>query len=664
MEFAQRLRFAADGQREVLVVQTFEPIAPDASAAPAATGSGTSRGGASPGGANPQRRESGFRRTLSVRAVAPRRLANAPATAPATAPANAAGPAAEPAPGRAEAGRWRFRLAGASFAKTLAPDATRRELTRDDGGLRLMLTTPGTVWEADGTCLLPTAESAASSLAIEYRTALTNDRFVPLAVPPLPAPAADALSVAPGFVGQRLPLDDAHMPTALAWRPDGTLVIASLKGQVLEARDTNGDGLEDRLSVLADGLAAPYGVAVAVPASVSATAAATARTVVDVATKTAVLRLWDEDGDRRADRIETVASGWGHTVDYHDWTVGLPSDGRGGYFVGLGCEQDKRSLAAARWRGAVLRLAAPPGGLAAGERFAVELVSGGHRFPMGLARNRAGELFATDNQGNFNPFNELNHVRPGLRFGFLNSVERRPDFQPPTEPPSIEIPHPWTRSVNGICFLEADGDRPFGPFTGHLVGCEYDTRRLVRMSLQRVGGTFQGAVYPLTYDQPRGEPWLLGPICCAVAPNGDLVVGGIRDSGWGGGNNLGEVVRLRFAPEQLPAGIAEVRAVAQGFQIDFTQPLPRDRLANPAHYSLVSYRRESTPAYGGSDLQRRDETIRQIVVADDARSVRVRLDNMRAGFVYEWRLRNLVADGTPFHPAEAYFTLRPLPQGE
>ena len=32
---------------------------------------------------------------------------------------------------------------------------------------------------------------------------------------------------------------------------------------------------------------------------------------------------------------------------------------------------------------------------------------------MGMARNREGELFVTDNQGNYNPFNELNHVRKG-----------------------------------------------------------------------------------------------------------------------------------------------------------------------------------------------------------------------------------------------------------
>ena len=32
---------------------------------------------------------------------------------------------------------------------------------------------------------------------------------------------------------------------------------------------------------------------------------------------------------------------------------------------------------------------------------------------------------------------------------------------------------------------------------------------------------------------------------CAVSPRGDLYVGGIRDSGWGGANNIGEIVRLR-----------------------------------------------------------------------------------------------------------------------
>src|SRR5690606_14338680 len=119
-------------------------------------------------------------------------------------------------------------------------------------------------------------------------------------------------------------------------------------------------------------------------------------------------------------------------------------------------------------------------------------------------------------------------------------------FKPEETPPAIAIPHPWTRSVNGICFLEtpaAERERLgydlFGPWEGDLVGSEYDTRRLVRMSLDHVGDVVQGAVYPMTYDPGEGadvEKGLLGPISCAVAPNGDLYVGNIRDGGWGGGN--------------------------------------------------------------------------------------------------------------------------------
>ena len=66
------------------------------------------------------------------------------------------------------------------------------------------------------------------------------------------------------------------------------------------------------------------------------------------------------------------------------------------------------------------------------------------------------------------------------------------------------------------------------------------------MTLQNVGGTMQGAAYPLSLD--HGEDFhahgFLGPLTAAVSPRGELYVGDIRDSGWGGGPNHGAVVRL------------------------------------------------------------------------------------------------------------------------
>ena len=100
---------------------------------------------------------------------------------------------------------------------------------------------------------------------------------------------------------------------------------------------------------------------------------------------------------------------------------------------------------------------------------------------------------------------------------------------------------------------------------------------------------------------------LLGPIVCAIKPTtGELYVGEIRDSGWGAGNNIGQIVKIKIEPEKLPCGIAEVRA---------TQDRLHDRLLSAGRSSQSrrrgelfhsSYRRESTPAYGGPDIDRRD----------------------------------------------------------
>jgi len=446
------------------------------------------------------------------------------------------------------------------------------------------------------------------------------------------------------------------MPTALAWRPNGALVVASLKGRVWLARDTDGDGFEDELKAFSDELAAPYGVAAHEQA-------------VDVATKFGIVRLHDDNGDGVAERSEIVASGWGHSADYHDWTAGLPSDPDGSYFIGLACQQDKRSAAAAAFRGTVVKLVPKSPTPNDPRRYALQLLSAGHRFPMGIARTAEGALFVTDNQGNYNPFNELNHVRPGLRFGFINANEQKAEFKPAAEEPAINIPHPWTRSVNGIAFLETPpalraklGRSVFGPFEGHLVGCEYDTRRLIRMSLRRVGDTYQGAAYPLSAAAADPANDFLGPLCAAVSPTGDVYVGGIRDSGWGAGNNIGEIVRLRFAPDELPAGIAEVFVQRGQLEIKFTRAVDAAKAADASNYVIESYRRTSTPAYGGPDQDHRQEKIQKIDVAAGAASVTLDVGALREGFVYEIRLKPLVSEGQ-FFPAEAYLTVRVAKRG-
>jgi hypothetical protein len=285
-----------------------------------------------------------------------------------------------------------------------------------------------------------------------------------------------------------------------------------------------------------------------------------------------------------------------------------------------------------------------------------------------VALSPEGELFTTDNQGNYNPFNELNHLRPGARYGFINKLERGTRISGESESSAIEIPHPWTRSVNGIAFLytppavrESLGRDLFGPFEGHLVGCEYDTRRLIRMSLERIGNTYQGAAYPLSIVPDEREPTLLGPLVCTVSPKGDLYVGNIHDSGWGGGANIGSIVRLQPTGD-WPLGIAEVRAHAKGLTIQFTDSVDRSAAGDASNYHISCFRRISTPAYGGDDVDRRRATIERLTVGEDSRTVELDVNPMKAGHVYEIRLGPLAPGGGALQPAEAYYTMRQIPE--
>src|SRR6185436_2099558 len=109
-----------------------------------------------------------------------------------------------------------------------------------------------------------------------------------------------------------------------------------------------------------------------------------------------------------------------------------------------------------------------------------------------------------------------------------------------------------------------------------------------------------------------------------------LYVGEIRDSGWGASNNIGQIVKIKIEPEKLPCGIAEVRATKTGFTIDFFQPVDPKLAAEVASYSISSYRRESTSAYGGPDLDRRDEKISSATLSADGKRVTLALPELRA----------------------------------
>ncbi len=478
---------------------------------------------------------------------------------------------------------------------------------------------------------------ALQTLDLSYLTDLNNRVLTPFAEKPEVATRPDVLSGTPGFKTERLPLTSNLMPTAFAWSKENQLLVSSLKGQVYSVTDSDSDGLGDKLDVIASGLAAPFGLHVEEDS-------------LYIAHKPDILKV--ENYQTSHPTVDLVADGWGHSDNYHDWVTGFAKDDDGNLYVATGSDyaQPKRDPALIRWRGDVLRI---------NESKEPTPIGSALRYPIGIAADSRGRIFVSDQQGVQNCFNEINHIVPGAQYG----VPALQGAEGEEKRAAIQIPHPWTRSVNGIFFIPEDIDTPgLKAFRGHGVGCEYNYRFLVRFSLQDVGGEVQGACYALTESAeqlPDDAPVFLGPMCGTVGPDGNIYVGNIHDSGWRGGQNTGEIVRM--TPEsEFPNGIREVRAVSDGFEIELLEPIDAQTLASKETYDLVGYTRVWEGDYATPDSGRYRPAIEEITVSDDGRTVRLKVDELRTSYLYELHL----AESLGLFPRSAFYTMNLIPDSK
>ncbi|MBL8850172.1 MAG: hypothetical protein JNG89_10835, partial [Planctomycetaceae bacterium] len=562
-------------------------------------------------------------------------------------------------------------LVGDYWSKDSSNELQREVVVNDQPQGRLLLEMPDPemlggrgvirVIEGDGPVRLPDGRTAQATtrregapvLTLMYESRLKSPDLAPIDIADPPA-SADPVITAPGFIGTRLPITTAIMPTAMAFRRDGSLVFTSLKGHVYLAKDTDGDGVQDELTVFEEGLAAPFGVLAY-------------GDELYVAHKPELLRLRDTDGDGRCDDRIVVADGWGYTHDYHDWTAGPVGNPDHEMFLAISSDyqQSKRDRSTIQWRGNVLRI---------DDEGNITPIARELRFPMGIALDGEDRLFVSDQQGVQNCFNEINHIVEGGRYG-VPALADPPGSADHTRA-SVQIPHPWTRSVNGITFLPTNGGRgwtersegspgpratPLQVFAGHGLGCEYNGRFLVRFTMQEVHGELQGAVYEFTSPTwDKDSDAFLGPICTAVSPDGSLYVGSIFDSGWLGGRNTGEIVKLTPTGE-VPNGIREVRAVPGGFEIEFIDAVDPSLAVDPANYALSGYTRVWEGSYATPDSDQYTPKIAAAELSPDARTVTLRVDDLRAQHVYAINCRTLTADGAALRPSSAHYSMNRLP---
>jgi putative heme-binding domain-containing protein len=349
----------------------------------------------------------------------------------------------------------------------------------------------------------------------------------------------------PGFAVRELPVRLTNL-TSLEYAADGTLWALGYDGRVHVISDSDGDGVEDTAKTWwqpkdAKAFRGPIGMKVT-------------KDGVYVASKGKISLLKDADKDGVADTEEIVSTGWKEAYVAVDAT-GMALDKDGNIFFGLGCadfsnaylldKQGKAHYDINSHQGTIQRIDA--------KTRQRETLATGVRFAIGIAFNRFGDLFWTDQEGDTwtkgNHLDELNVLLPGKRhYGF---PERHPEHLPNTddEPPVVGF-GPQHQSTCGLKFNEAKpGWKTFGPkfWENDALIAGESRGKLWRVPLAKVREGYVGRAVPIASLD-------MLTVDLAISPKGELVVcchSGQPD--WGTGpTGMGRVFKISYVDDQAP----------------------------------------------------------------------------------------------------------------
>jgi len=281
-----------------------------------------------------------------------------------------------------------------------------------------------------------------------------------------------------------------------------------------------------------------------------------------------------------------------------------------------------------------------------------EEIAFGMRNPLGWCAGPEGELFFTDNQGDWVASNKLCHIVEGRYYGWPNRAQKE-HISKAAGKTTVWVPYGWARSINGVAYDNTGGK--FGPFAGQFFMAELMYGgAIIRANVEKVNGVSQGACFPFW---GRG---LLGPVCLAFDPKGPLYVGGITEPGWMAQPDRGALFRIDYTG-QVPFEMQSIHVRPRGFRVVFTAPVDKATAADPTSYRLEHYRYEYTGAYGSPELDRTAVKVGRIAVAADGRSVELSTDALVKDRVYMLTSTVRSAKGDRLLHTTGAYTLNEIP---
>ncbi len=383
--------------------------------------------------------------------------------------------------------------------------------------------------------------------------------------------------------------------------------------------------------------------------------------VVHVVQRGEVSRLLDADKDGTADVIETVNDDWGVSGNYHEYAFGLPRDDSGHLYVSLNV-----AFTSPKWwlgsssvpyRGWVLQI---------DENGKSVPFACGFRSPCGIGRNTKGDVFVTDNQGDWMPACPLFHVEEGKFYGHPAGLRWRKDFlekdiipsqtNPPHAKrtmPAVWLPYKWARSAGEMICDETNGN--FGPFPGQMFVAELTNGNILRVQLEKIQGQYQGAVF--MFRKQVGSAVRL-----AFAEDHSLIIGR-TNRGWGGLNPGDGLASLTFNGK-TPFEVATVHLEDDGFLLKFTQAIQKPAGDYQITPQIIEYDYNYWWEYGSPEVHKKPVEVESVQRSADGLQLKINALRLRPGKVVQVNLGEIKSvSKTPLRHGEFHYTINQLPSG-
>ena len=446
----------------------------------------------------------------------------------------------------------------------------------------------------------------------------------------------------------------------IAVMPDGRIAASTRRGEIWIIQNAYGNG-QPHFSRFASGLHEVLGLAY--------------RDGAFYCTQRGELtKIEDKNGDGIADSYTPITL-FQLSGNYHEYAYGPVFDKNGDMFVTLNVAWvGDHGDGLGKWHGWLIKV--KPDGTQ-------EPTATGLRSPAGFMVNSNNDVFYAENQGDWVGSGRVTHLEKGDfagNAGGLNWTKEpesplkltkedlkivdngQPMYEAAKKIKELKLPAVWfPHTIMGIStadIIEDQTNGAFGPFGGQYFVADQGHSKIMRMSLEKVNGKYQGACYPFY------EGFASGLVRLRWGLDGSIF-GGMTSRGWASTGKAEYALQRLVWNGETPFEMKNIHALSDGFEIEFTLPVNAAKLRDVKNFTVNSFTYKYQHQYGSPIINNRPRKIIGMVPSADGRKVKLVLDSLIPGYIHEIRVANLEStDQKSLLHDFTYYTLNNIPDGE